>query len=92
MYTGIVTYIFSLFFLLYAAMLDRHIANWCVIGIHCVNIFLVIFLKHDKCMFLFAVVLKALQFIPVIDSGTKSGEGICLNVTLGLVSINSQGL
>lgn len=89
MYPGIITYIFSLFFLLYAATLDRNIANWCGFGTHCVNIFLVIFLKHGKCMFLFAVVLKALQFLLVIDKGTKSCEGICLNVTLGLVSINS---
>lgn len=92
MYLGIATYIFSLFFLLYAVTLDRHIANWCVIGIRSVNIFLVIFLKQGKCMFLFAVVLKALQFLLVIDNGTKSCEGICLNITLGLVSINSLGL
>lgn len=77
---------------MYAATLDRHIANWWVIGIHCVNIFLVIFLKHGKCMFLFAVVLKALQFLLIIENGTKSCEGICLNATLGLVSVNSLGL
>lgn len=80
---------FLFFFLLYAAALDRHIANLWVIGIHCVNIFLVIFLKNGKCTFLFAAVLKALQFLLVIDSGTKSCEGIYLNATLRLFSVNS---